>query len=149
VQGFHEPPFSTHSPVPSPPSLSDQFWAPQPLSPKWTSLLCGPWLVIYIGCCAHLAFVLRPQAWASTLISAGFTSQAMDASPLPSRPVSSRPHWTIPVSREETLTVREKFRAVSWRQPNHKPSTAKVVARAKSVWDRYVTLRHPSGVSCN
>jgi hypothetical protein len=70
----------------------------------------------------------------------------MDAPPLPSRPVSSRPHWTIPVSREETLTVREKFRAVSWRQPNHKPSTTKIVARAKSVWDRYVTpddLRHP------
>src|SRR2546423_13540158 len=76
----------------------------------------------------------------------------MDAPPLPSRPVSSRPHWTIAVSREETLTVREKFRAVSWRQPNHKPSTTKIVARAKSVWDRYVTpdnLRHPSGVSCN
>ena len=36
-----------------------------------------------------------------------------------------RPHWTIPVSREETLTIREKFRAVSWRQPNHKPNTTK------------------------
>jgi hypothetical protein len=26
----------------------------------------------------------------------------MNAPPLPSRPVSSRPHWTIPVSREFT-----------------------------------------------
>src|SRR5436190_1850208 len=43
----------------------------------------------------------------------------MDAPSLPSRPVSSRPHWTIPVSREETLTVREKFRAVTeeWNPP--------------------------------
>ena len=76
----------------------------------------------------------------------------MDATSLPSRPVSSHPHWTIPVSREETLTVREKFRAVSWRQPNHKPNTIKIVAWAKSVWDRYVTLddlRHPSGISRN
>jgi hypothetical protein len=72
----------------------------------------------------------------------------MDAPSLPSRPVSSPPqHWTIPVSREETLTVREKFRAVSWRQPNHKPNTTKIVAWTKSVWGRYVTLddlRHPS-----
>jgi hypothetical protein len=51
-----------HTP-PSPPlpSPSDQFWAPQALSPKWTSLdlLCGSWLAVYIGCCSHLAFVLR------------------------------------------------------------------------------------------
>jgi hypothetical protein len=73
----------------------------------------------------------------------------MDA---PSLPISSRPYWTIPVSREETLTVQEKFRAVSWRQPNHKPNTAEIVAWAKNVWDRYVTLddlRRPSGISCN
>jgi hypothetical protein len=53
----------------------------------------------------------------------GPPSQAMDALLLPSQPVSSRPHRTIHVSREET-TVREKFRAVSWRQPNHKPTLA-------------------------
>src|SRR5436305_14441800 len=29
-------------------------------------------------------------------------------------------------SRKEMLTVREKFCAVSWRQPNHKPSTTKI-----------------------
>jgi hypothetical protein len=30
--------------------------------------------------------------------------------PLQSLPVSGRPHWTDPVSREETLKRREKFR---------------------------------------
>jgi hypothetical protein len=68
-----------------------------------------------------------------------------------SRPasVSSHPHWTVLVPREETLKRREKFRKVGWRPPNHKPNTTKVVARAKSLWDRYVTrddLRHPSGI---
>ena len=42
----------------------------------------------------------------------------MDIPSLQSRPVSSRPHWTIPASREETLKVWEKFRAISWRQPS-------------------------------
>jgi hypothetical protein len=59
--------------------------------------------------------------------------------PLQSLPVSGRPHWTDPVSREETLKRREKFRQVGWRPPNHKPKTKKNIAYAKSVWDRYVT----------
>jgi hypothetical protein len=37
------------------------------------------------------------------------------------------------------LVIREKFRRVGWRRPNHKPSTKIVVARAKSLWDKYVT----------
>jgi hypothetical protein len=52
----------------------------------------------------------------------------MDASPLEPRPVSSRPYWTDPVAREETLAVGEKFRKVGWRQPNYKASTTKIVA---------------------
>src|SRR5271170_263517 len=63
----------------------------------------------------------------------------MSEIPLQSRPVPQRQHWTVPVAREETLAVREKFRKVGWRPPFHKPSTSKVVARAKSLWDRYVT----------
>jgi hypothetical protein len=56
-----------------------------------------------------------------------------------SQPVSSTQHWTVPVAREQTLVIREKFRRVGWRPPNHKPSTKIVVARAKSLWDKYVT----------
>jgi hypothetical protein len=41
-----------------------------------------------------------------------------------SRSVSLRRHWTVPVRCEETLAVREKFRQVSWRPPNHKPCCA-------------------------
>jgi hypothetical protein len=63
----------------------------------------------------------------------------MDAPSIQSLTVVSRSHWTVPVSREETLVIREKFRKVGWRPPNHKPNTTKVVAWAKSLWDRYVT----------
>jgi len=63
----------------------------------------------------------------------------MSEIPLQSRPVPQRQHWTVPVSREETLAVREKFRRVGWRAPNHKPKTAKIVAWAKNLWDRYLT----------
>jgi hypothetical protein len=49
-------------------------------------------------------------------------------------------HWTVPVSREETLAVREKFQKIGWRPPNHKPKTKKVVTWAKNVWDRYLIL---------
>ena len=51
-----------------------------------------------------------------------------------------RSYWTLPVSREETLAIREKFRKVGWRKPNHKPKTTKVIARAKKIWDRYMAL---------
>jgi hypothetical protein len=51
----------------------------------------------------------------------------MDASPLEPTPVSSRSHWTDPAPREETLTIREKFRKIGWRQPNNKASTTKSV----------------------
>jgi hypothetical protein len=37
------------------------------------------------------------------------------------RTVSHRQHWTVPVSREETLAVREKFQKIGWRPPTHKP----------------------------
>ncbi len=47
------------------------------------------------------------------------------------------------MSREETLVIREKFRKVGWRPPTHKPKTTKVVAWAKTLWDRYVTHGHP------
>jgi hypothetical protein len=47
----------------------------------------------------------------------------MGGMPLQSRPVSQ--HCTVPVSREEALAVREKFRRASWRAPNHKPKTTK------------------------
>jgi hypothetical protein len=57
-----------------------------------------------------------------------------------SRTVSHRQHWTVPVSREETLAVREKFQKIGWRPPNHKPKTKKVVVWAKNVWDRYLIL---------
>jgi hypothetical protein len=59
-----------------------------------------------------------------------------------SRTLTLRPHWTVPVSREETLAIREKFRKVDWRPPNHKPKTTKVVSWAKSLWDRYVARGH-------
>ena len=62
----------------------------------------------------------------------------MDAPSIQSLTVVSRPYWTVRVSREETLVIREKFRKVGWRPPNHKPKKAKLVASAKSLWDRYV-----------
>ena len=55
------------------------------------------------------------------------------------RPVPYRQHWTVPVSREETLAIREKFQRAGWRAPNHKPKTTKIVAWAKGLWDRYPT----------
>jgi hypothetical protein len=61
--------------------------------------------------------------------------------------VSSRPHWTILVPREETLALREKFRKDGWHRPNHKPSTTKIVAWTKSLWDRHVTLDNLSHLS--
>ena len=54
------------------------------------------------------------------------------------RPVSLHQHWTVPVSREEALVVREKFRKIGWRPPNHKPRTKKGVVWAKNVWVRYL-----------
>jgi hypothetical protein len=55
----------------------------------------------------------------------------------PFRPVP-REHRSVPVRREETLAVRDQFRRVGWRPPNHKPKTTKLVTSAKSLWDRYV-----------
>jgi hypothetical protein len=72
----------------------------------------------------------------------------MNALSSQSRTVSSRPHQTIPVPREETLALQEKFRKVGWHRPNHKPSTTKIVAWAKNLWDRYVTLDDLSHLSC-
>jgi hypothetical protein len=58
--------------------------------------------------------------------------------PLQTCPVPPRPHWTEPVSREETLARREKFRKIGWLPPNFKPKTKKAIATAKRLWDRYV-----------
>ena len=49
----------------------------------------------------------------------------MNVPPLQPGPVPSRPHWTEPVSREETLARREKFQKIGWLPPNHKPKTKK------------------------
>ena len=62
----------------------------------------------------------------------------MNVPPLQPRPVPPRPHWTEPVSREETLARREKFQKIGWLPPNHKPKTKKVIATAKRLWDKYV-----------
>jgi hypothetical protein len=53
-------------------------------------------------------------------------------------PVPPRPHWTEPVSREETLARREKFQKISWFAPNYEPKTKKVIVTAKRLWDKYV-----------
>jgi hypothetical protein len=58
--------------------------------------------------------------------------------PLQACPIPPRPHWTEPVSREETLARREKFRKIGWLPPNFKPKTKKAIAAAKRLWDRYV-----------
>jgi hypothetical protein len=62
----------------------------------------------------------------------------MNALPSRPRPVSPRPHWTEPVSCEETLARREKFQKIGWLPPNHKPKTKKVIATTKRLWDKYV-----------
>jgi len=58
----------------------------------------------------------------------------MNLPPLQPCPVPPRPHWTEPVSREETWRDGRNFR----RAPNHKPKTEKVIATAKALWDKYV-----------
>src|SRR5271170_53589 len=62
----------------------------------------------------------------------------MNVPPSRPRPVPPRPHWTEPVSREETLARREKFQKIGWLPPNHKPKTKKIIATAKRLWDKYV-----------
>src|SRR5271170_3390127 len=62
----------------------------------------------------------------------------MNVPPLQPRPVPPRLHWTEPVSREEILARREKFRKISWLPPNHKPKMKKVIVTAKKLWDKYV-----------
>jgi hypothetical protein len=62
----------------------------------------------------------------------------MNVPPLRPRPIPPRPHWTEPVSREETLARREKFQKIDWLPPNHKPKTKKGTAAAKWLWDKYV-----------
>jgi len=61
----------------------------------------------------------------------------MNISPFQPRPIPPRPHWTEPVSREETLARREKFQKIGWLPPNHKPKTKKGIATAKRLWDKY------------
>jgi hypothetical protein len=120
--------------------------APRALSPKWTPLHlpCASWLAVYIGLCYQLAFALDSQsivalkAQASTFFSPGRTLQVMNALPSRPRPLPPRPHWTEPVSREETLARREKFQKIGWLPPNHKPKTKKIIATAKRLWDKYV-----------
>jgi hypothetical protein len=138
-------PLSLTLPTSLPPSSEGPILAPQALSPKWTPLHlpCASWLAVYIGLCYRLAFALASlsiialQAQASTLFSRR-TLQVMNIPPLRTRPVPPRPHWTEPVSREETLARRERFQKIGWLPPNHKPQTKKDIATAKRLWDRYV-----------
>jgi hypothetical protein len=130
------------------PLTRDLFWAPRPLIWKWTSLDLS-W-VMARGICgtlspsAHrprLRFLTRPPSLSLGVYSfpAEPGHSIMSEIPLQSRPVSHRQHWTVPVSWEETLAVREKFRRVGWRALNHKPKTTKIVAWAKNLWVRYLT----------
>jgi hypothetical protein len=73
----------------------------------------------------------------------------MNTPPLQPQPVTPRSHWTDPVSREETLAIRGKFRKVGWRPPNHKPATTKNIAYAKSLWNRYVLVAATFTVLCH
>ena len=59
----------------------------------------------------------------------------MNTPPLQPRSVPPRPHWTEPVSREETLARREK---IGWLPPNHKPKTKKGITTVKRLCDKYV-----------
>jgi hypothetical protein len=102
--------------------------------------MCGSWLAAYIGRLPQAPSLSPRQTWTSSpSSSANFKPLAMDQPSRQSRHSSPQLHWTVPVAREETLAVREKFRKMGWRPPIHKPSTSKVVARAKSLWDRYMT----------
>src|SRR5436305_10435025 len=62
----------------------------------------------------------------------------MNVLPLQPRPIPPRPHWTEPMSREETLARREKFQKIGWLPPNHKPKTKKIITTAKRLCDKYV-----------
>ena len=103
---------------------------------KWASLdlPSGSWLAVYIDSVPNgLHTRLRPYTSLSEL-ERHLPFQLIQASSH-ERTIAlcSRPHWTIPVPREETLALREKLRKVGWRRPNHKPSTTKIVAWAKSL----------------
>src|ERR1700722_1216103 len=76
----------------------------------------GYGLAVYTGHSPQLAFALASiivvpgcdQVF--TFSPAGMGSQVMNRPPL-----KSRQQWKVPVPREETLVVREKFRKVGWR----------------------------------
>ena len=51
----------------------------------------------------------------------------MNAPPLPSRPVSSRPHWTIPVSREFTSLPNAQDGRLGRQAATHPWSALRVV----------------------
>src|SRR2546423_2578035 len=69
----------------------------------------------YIRHSAPMAFIFASVLALSSLRSSTsilfrqIQAEVMDATSSQPRPVSSHPHWTIPVPREETLAVREKF----------------------------------------
>src|SRR5277367_1753675 len=100
-----------------------------------------------MGICSHLSIALTSllilPLWLFTFFAAQPGHSIMRS---PSRPVP-RQHWAVPVRREETLAVRDQFRKVGWRPPNHKPKTTKLVASAKSLWDRYVVPSDLQAVS--
>lgn len=121
---------------------------------KWASLdlSSGSWLAAYIDSVPNGLYARLPTLPSLssnvTFLSSQSRPQVMNALSSQSHTVSSRPYQTIPVPREETLTLWGKFRKVGWHRPNHKPSTTKIVAWAKNLWDRYVTLDDLSHLSC-
>jgi len=72
----------------------------------------------------------------------------MSALALQSRLISHRPHWVVLVSCDKTSTVQEKFLKVGGRKSNHKPQITKIVAWAKSVWDRLSESWRPHSPEC-
>jgi hypothetical protein len=119
--------------------------APRALSPKWTPLHlpCASWLAVYIGLCYQLGLRPRLPIHRRPLSSGVYslfsrTHASSHERTTIATPPCPRPHWTEPVSREETLARREKFQKIGWLPPNHKPKTKKVIATAKRLWDKYV-----------
>ncbi|KAL8736770.1 MAG: hypothetical protein Q9166_000136 [cf. Caloplaca sp. 2 TL-2023] len=131
--------FSTsNSPTPSLYS-GDLFWLLAMFS-KWTSLnlTYGSWLAVHMGrlpALFPLVSLLVGTSLSSDiyLLSREAWPQFMEAPSLQLTANPPRSYWTLPVSREETLALREKFRKVGWRKPNHISKTTKIIARAKKI----------------
>jgi hypothetical protein len=95
--------------------------APRPLTPKWTSLDLS-W-VMARGICGTLSpsvhrprlrFLTRPPLSLGVYSLSSRTRAFNHERNNITVPVPHRQHRTVPVSREEALAVREKFRRVGW-----------------------------------